>query len=99
MIPNTSKSVNTIQHHLPSREGKKEIYAFPIKGSNRHRVMVLSEYPKILNIVYHIFSNLSRKNRSRSKTAVNYYFSLSLLITSRAGLTPRKLVKAYSFPL
>ncbi len=49
MIPNTSISVNTIQHHLPSSgRQKRNINAFPIEGSNRHRVMVLSEYPKIL---------------------------------------------------
>ena len=52
IIPSTSISVNTIQDHLPSSGRQKEIYAFPLMGSNRHR-MALSGYPKISLILYH----------------------------------------------
>ena len=37
---------------LPLGKAKRNS-VFPIKGSNRHRVMVFSEYPKILMILYH----------------------------------------------
>ena len=52
IIPITSSSVNSISITSPLGKAKRNS-VFPIKGSNRHRVMVLSEYPKILMILYH----------------------------------------------
>ena len=50
IIPITSISVNTIQHHLPSREGKKKFH-LPAKGSNRHRFGVLRVSEDTVNII------------------------------------------------
>ena len=53
IIPITSISVNTIQHHLPSREGKKKFH-LPAKGSNRHRFGVLRiSYDIFIIITYY----------------------------------------------
>ncbi len=71
----TSSKVNSIYITSPLGKVKRNII-FPIKGSNRHRVMVLSGYPKISCLLYHIIcykSILNQKGAPLSRGGSNIH--------------------------